>query len=102
MPALVDHCLECASDEDRQPARQTDTDAIVRIDAMTTCHVAIGTVEAVGPAVKTIEVGDRVLARCRDAREVVRVRFADTSTCKVPEGLTDGQLLMLAAFLRGR
>ena len=103
MRALVDHCLECAvSDEYPPPTWQADTDAIVRVDAMTTCHEAIGTVEAVGPAVKTIEVGDRVLVTCCVPREVVRVRFADVSTCKVPEGVTDGQLLMLATFLRGR
>ncbi len=94
MRALVDQCLDGAA---------SDEDAIVRVDAMTTtCHEVIGTVEAVGPAVKTIEVGDRVIVACGTPRAVLRVPFADTSTCKVPAGATDGQLLMLATFFRGR
>ena len=63
----------------------SDTDAIVRVDATTICgtdlhilkgdvpavtdgrilgHEAVGTVDAVGAAVKTIKVGDRVLISC--------------------------------------
>jgi len=80
-----------------EPAVVDDTDAIVRVDAVTICgtdlhilkgdvptvtdgrilgHEAVGTVEAVGPGVKTVAVGDRVLvscitacARCRYCRE---------------------------------
>jgi alcohol dehydrogenase len=62
-----------------------DTDAIVRVDAVTICgtdlhilkgdvpavtdgrilgHEAVGTVEQVGPGVKTVKVGDHVLVSC--------------------------------------
>jgi alcohol dehydrogenase len=107
MSALVDHGPETtASEEVRDPTLQADTDAIVRVDAVTTCHEAVGTVEIVGPAVKTIEVGDRVLVSCITScragsfAERVRVPFADTSTYNVPDGVTDGQMLMLATFFR--
>jgi len=96
MHALVDH----------EPTLLSDTDAIVRVDAVTTCHEAVGTVERAGARVKTIEAGDRVLVsgiRCRDTgtfAERVRVPLADMSTCKVPEGVTDGEALALAAFFR--
>jgi alcohol dehydrogenase len=67
------------------PTLQADTDAIVRVDAVTICgtdlhilkgdvptvtegrvlgHEAVGTVEAVGSAVKSIKVGDKVLVSC--------------------------------------
>jgi alcohol dehydrogenase len=68
-----------------KPVIIDDTDAIVRVDAVTICgtdlhilkgdvptvdegrilgHEAIGTVEEVGPGVKNVEVGDRVLVSC--------------------------------------
>ena len=68
-----------------KPEMVSDTDAIVRVDATTICgtdlhilkgdvpavtdgrilgHEAVGTVDAVGAAVKTIKVGDRVLISC--------------------------------------
>jgi alcohol dehydrogenase len=107
MVALVQHGAEStASEEVRDPTLQADTDAILRVDAVTTCQEAVGTVEVVGPGVKTIEVGDRVLVSCITScgaggfAELVRVRFADTSTYKVPDGVTDGQMLMLATFFR--
>jgi len=78
---------------------QTNTDVIVRVDAVTLCDEAIGTVEAVGSQVTTIEVGDRVLLPSALA-ERVRVPFADSSVCRVPDGATDGELLMLATFFR--
>ena len=68
-----------------KPAIQEDSDAIIRVDAVTICgtdlhilkgdvpavtdgrilgHEAVGTVEEVGPGVSTIKVGDRVLVSC--------------------------------------
>ncbi len=70
------------------PTVQADTDAIVRVDCTTICgsdlhilkgdvpevthgrilgHEAVGTVESVGSAVKTIVPGDRVLVSCISA-----------------------------------
>ncbi len=67
------------------PVIQEDTDAIVRVDAVTICgtdlhilkgdvpavtegrilgHEAVGTVESVGSGVKNVKVGDRVLVSC--------------------------------------
>jgi alcohol dehydrogenase len=67
------------------PSISDETDAIVRVDAVTICgtdlhilkgdvpdvtqgrilgHEAVGTVEAVGTAVTTIHPGDRVLVSC--------------------------------------
>src|SRR5262245_25788101 len=81
------------------PMLVADTDAIVCVEAVTLCDDAIGTVEAIGSHVTTIEVGDRVLLPSALA-DRVRVPFADTALCKVPEGATDGEWLILAAFLR--
>ncbi len=68
-----------------KPTIQDDTDAIVRVDAVTICgtdlhilkgdvpavtdgrilgHEAVGTVEEVGAGVKTVAVGDKVLVSC--------------------------------------
>jgi alcohol dehydrogenase len=70
------------------PTIQDRTDAIVRVDCTTICgsdlhilkgdvpevtegrilgHEAVGTVEAIGSAVSTVEVGDRVLVSCISA-----------------------------------
>ena len=70
------------------PTIMDDTDAIVRVDAVTICgtdlhilkgdvpavtegrilgHEAVGTVEEVGSGVKTVHVGDRVLISCISA-----------------------------------
>ena len=105
---LVDDRGHLVWEDVRDPTMQANTDAIVRVDAMTrgTC---LGTVEAIGPAVTTIEVGDRVLISsirpgrlidCSQA-ELVRVACADTSTCRVPEGVSDGEVLSLATFVGG-
>jgi len=72
-------------DEVPDPVLQADTDAVVRVDAVTICgtdlhilkgdvpavtdgrvlgHEAVGTVEQVGPGVKNVAVGDRVLVSC--------------------------------------
>jgi alcohol dehydrogenase len=86
MKALIYHGPGQKSwEEAPKPTLQSDTDAIVRVDAVTICgtdlhilkgdvptvnegrvlgHEAVGTVEAVGAGVKTVEAGDRVLVSC--------------------------------------
>ena len=86
MKALVFHGPGQKAWEDvPNPTIVSDTDAIVRVDAVTICgtdlhilkgdvpavtdgrilgHEAVGTVEAVGTGVKTVRVGDRVLVSC--------------------------------------
>jgi alcohol dehydrogenase len=86
MKALVYHGPgQKAWEEVPQPVLVDHTDAIVRVDATTICgsdlhilkgdlpevvdgrilgHEAVGTVEAVGSAVKNLQVGDRVLVSC--------------------------------------
>jgi alcohol dehydrogenase len=77
-----------AYEEVPDPVLQDDTDAIVRVDAVTICgtdlhilkgdvpavtdgrilgHEAVGTVEQVGSGVKNVRVGDRVLVSCISA-----------------------------------
>jgi len=72
-------------DEVPRPVVRADTDAVVRVDAVTICgtdlhilkgdvpavtdgrvlgHEAVGTVEEVGAGVKNIKIGDRVLVSC--------------------------------------
>ena len=86
MRALVYHGPgNKAWEEVAKPTIQADTDAIVRVDAVTICgtdlhilkgdvaavtdgrilgHEAVGTVEEVGAGVKNVHVGDRVLVSC--------------------------------------
>jgi len=86
MKALVYHGPgQKAWEEVAKPTILDDTDAIVRVDAVTICgtdlhilkgdvpavtdgrilgHEAVGTVEQVGPGVKTVKPGDRVLVSC--------------------------------------
>jgi len=86
MRALVYHGPGRLSwDEVARPALLEPTDAIVRVDAVTICgtdlhilkgdvpavtdgrilgHEAVGTVEEVGPGVKNVRVGDKVLVSC--------------------------------------
>lgn len=140
-----------AWEEVAMPTIKEDTDALVRVDAVTICgtdlhilkgdvpavtdgrilgHEAVGTVEAVGTGVKNVAPGDRVLVSCitscgscrfcREARygqciggggwilghkidgtqaEFVRVPFADTSTYRVPEAVSNEDVLMLSDIL---
>ena len=137
--------------EVQDPEITDDSDVIVRVDATTICgtdlhilagdvpsvrpgrilgHEAVGTVEDVGSAVRTMGPGDRVLVSCisacgacrycREARygqcrggggwalghtidgtqaDYVRVPFADMSTCRLPDGVSDEDALMLADIL---
>src|SRR5215207_8941507 len=92
-------------------------------------HEAVGTVVEVGAAVSTLAPGDRVLVSCitscgrcrfcKEARyglctgggwifghlidglqaELARVPFADASVHKIPEGLTDEDVIFLADIL---
>jgi alcohol dehydrogenase len=86
MKALVYHGPgNKAWEEVPKPELVDDTDAIVRVDAVTICgtdlhilkgdvpavtdgrvlgHEAVGTVEQVGPGVKNVTAGDRVLVSC--------------------------------------
>ena len=86
MRALVYHGPgNKAWEEVADPVLQADTDAIVRVDAVTICgtdlhilkgdvpavtdgrilgHEAVGTVQAVGSGVKNVKVGDKVLVSC--------------------------------------
>ena len=86
MRALVYHGPgQKAWEEVPKPTIVDDTDAVVRVDAVTICgtdlhilkgdvpavtdgrilgHEAVGTVEAVGAGVKNVAVGDRVLVSC--------------------------------------
>ena len=89
MKALVYHGPGKKAWEDApKPTILCDTDAIVRVDAVTICgtdlhilkgdvpevtdgrilgHEAVGTVEEIGAGVKTVKVGDRVLVSCISA-----------------------------------
>ncbi len=89
MKALVCHGPGKKSWEDvPKPTITADTDAIVHVDATTICgtdlhilkgdlpqvtdgrilgHEAVGTVESVGPGVKNVRPGDRVLVSCVSA-----------------------------------
>ncbi len=89
-----------------------DTDAIVRVDSVTICgtdlhilkgdvpavtdgrilgHEAVGTVESVGAAVRTVKVGDRVLVSCITACGTCRY-------CRVGQG---GQCLGGGGWILG-
>ena len=86
MRALVYHGPgKKAWEEVPKPELRADTDAIVRVDAVTICgtdlhilkgdvptvtegrilgHEAVGTIDQVGPGVRTVKPGDRVLVSC--------------------------------------
>src|SRR5436305_1649362 len=86
MKALVYHGPgDKGWEEVPKPSLLADTDAIVRVDAVTICgtdlhimkgdvpavtngrilgHEAVGTVEEVGAGVKNVKVGDKVLVSC--------------------------------------
>ncbi|HEY7947604.1 MAG TPA: zinc-dependent alcohol dehydrogenase family protein [Acidimicrobiales bacterium] len=89
MKALVYHGPDAKSwDDVPEPQLIDDTDAVVRVDATTICgtdlhvlkghlpevtagrilgHEAVGTVQAVGAAVRTLTPGDRVVVSCISA-----------------------------------
>jgi alcohol dehydrogenase len=89
MKAVVFHGAgEKSWEEVPDPTINDDSDAIVRVDAVTICgtdlhilkgdvpavtdgrilgHEAVGTVEEVGPGVRTVQPGDRVLVSCVSA-----------------------------------
>ena len=149
MKALVFHGPGRRSWEDvPKPTIIDPDDAIVRVDVVTICgtdlhilkgdvpevdpgrilgHEAVGTIEQVGPGVRNVAVGDRVLiscisacGRCRYCREgvygqclggggwvlghlidgtqaeYVRVPFADTSTYRLPDQVSDTDAVLLA------
>jgi alcohol dehydrogenase len=94
------------------PTIEKPTDAIIaRIGGSTICGTGI--VVATGSAVTTLAEGDRVLVSCLSSRgdwilghtsdgiqeELVRIPFADSSLFKVPEQLSDEQVLFLADIL---
>ena len=142
---------EKAWEEVPKPKLIDDTDAVVRVDAVTICgtdlhilkgdvpavtpgrilgHEAVGTITEIGSGVTTLAVGDRVLVSCISScgrcsycreghygqctggggwifghlidglqAEFARVPFAETSVYKIPEELTDEQVLFLADIL---
>ncbi len=152
MRAVVYHGPgEKSWDEVADPKIEVDTDAIVKIDAVTICgtdlhilkgdvpemtagrilgHEAVGTVTELGAGVHSFDIGDHVLlscisacGRCRFCKtgnfgqclggggwifghlidgvqaEYARVPFADNSLYKIPETLTDEQVLYLSDIL---
>ena len=154
MKALVYHGPGSKAWEDvPDPGVQEPTDVVVRVETTTICgtdlhilhgdvaavtegrvlgHEAVGTVTAVGDAVRGFSAGDRVLvpaitrcgrcdycqrgmpSHCRTLggigwifghlidgtqAEQVRVPYADTSLYRVPDGLSDEQVIFLADSL---
>jgi alcohol dehydrogenase len=113
MRALVYHGDGQRSwDEVPDPVVQDDTDAIVGIDAVTICgtdlhilkgdvpevtpgrilgHEAVGTVEAVGTAVRSVAPGDRVLVSC----------ISGCGTCSYCRGGRYGQCLAGGGWVLG-
>ena len=133
MHAIVYHGPgQKAWEEVPKPTIQVDTDAIVKVDTVTICgtdlhilkgdvaavtdgrilgHEAVGTVEQVGPGVKNVGPGDRVLVSCITACGTCRYcRESSYGQCiggggwilghkidgTVPHGVTDEVVLMLA------
>ena len=113
MRALVYHGPgKKAWDEVPMPVIVDDTDAVVRVDAVTICgtdlhilkgdvpavtdgrilgHEAVGTVESVGAGVKNVAVGDRVLVSCITA----------CGTCRYCREGTYGQCLGGGGWILG-
>src|SRR3569833_2385216 len=120
MKALVYHGPGAKAWEDVPDAAvQEPTDVVVRVDTTTICgtdlhilqgdvaavtdgrilgHEAVGTVTAVGDAVRAI---GWIFGHLIDGTqaELVRVPFADTSPYAVPDGVTNDQAIFLADSL---
>jgi len=116
MKALVSHGPAQKTWEPvADPTIDKPTDAIVRIGSSTICgtDAPIGIVVATGSAVTTLAEGDRVLVSCISSNgdrilghptddiqaRLVRIPFADSSLYKMPEQLSDEQVLFLADIL---
>lgn len=132
------------------PTIQQDTDIVMRVTTTTICgsdthilrggvpdtpygtvlgHEGVGVVEAVGPSVRNVVVGDRVLAACVSAcgfcrfctagqygqcqnggwalghlidgvqAEYARIPFAQNSVYRIPDSLSDEQVVFLTDIL---
>lgn len=151
MKALVyDGPGEIRWTEKPDPTIQQDTDIIMKVTTTTICgsdthilkggvpdtplgtilgHEGVGVVEAVGPAVRNVVPGDRVLATCVTAcgycrfctagqygqclnggwalghlidgvqAEYARIPFAQNSTYRIPDSLSDEQVVFLTDIL---
>ena len=83
-----------AWEEVSDPEITDDGDVIVRVDAVTICGTDLHILKGDVPAVRN----GRILGHKIDGTqaEYVRVPYADTSTFRIPAGVSDEEVLMLA------